>query len=252
MVTTSKAGADSARRVLELLFAFTEQRPVASVRQLAEVIGIPAPSAHRYVALLRDMGLIEEGARGRYHLTMRVAALDRAARQGASIVDIAEPLIRQLSDQIDETVLLIRLVHGRPVCLQRIETLRRLRLSFEIGQHLPPLRGAGVRLLLGALTPSERERYIDRALTSGAAPPVRPRDDYLRDIERDVERGWAVSDQEIDEGVWAAAAPITEAGRIVAAISAPCPVFRLDDKTRRQIIELVRKTATQISAALAC
>ena len=249
-MATSKTGADSARRALELLFAFTEQRPVASVRQLAEAIDAPVPSVHRYVALLRDMGLIEEGVRGQYHLTLRVAALNRAARQATSIVDIAEPFMRQLSDEIDETVLLARLVHALPVCIHRIETPRRLRLSFEIGQNLPPLRGASVRLLLGALTPAERERYLDQALAAGALPPVNSRDEFLSDVERDVERGWAVSNQEIDEGVWAAAAPVTEAGRTVAAVSAPCLAFRLDKQKRAHIIDLVQKTAGQISGAL--
>jgi DNA-binding IclR family transcriptional regulator len=246
-VTTARAGADSGRRALELLFAFTEQRPVASVRQLAQTLDIPVPSVHRYVALLRDLGLIEEGARGQYHLTMRVAALGRAARQATPLVDIAEPVMRELSEQIEETVMLSRLVHGLPVCIHRVEAPRQLRLSFEIGQNLPPLRGGSVRLLLGALSPAERERYLDRALAAGAIPPVNDRDAFLCEVERDVARGWAVSNQEIDEGVWAAAATICEAGRTHAVISAPCPAIRLDGQKRQTILDLVRKTAARIS-----
>lgn len=248
-MATSKAGADSGRRALDMLFAFT-QRPVASVRELAQDLGIPAPSAHRYVALLRDMGLIEEGARGQYHLTMRVAALGRAAREATPIATIAEPYMRELSAQLEETVMLVRLVHGLPVCVHRIETARRFRLSFEIGQNLPPLRGASARLLLGGLTTAERQRYVDQALKAGARPPVVGRDKFLAQVERDVERGWAVSNEEIDEGVWAASAAIREGSDIVAALSAPCPAFRLDQAKRETIIELLQKTAGDISHAL--
>lgn len=249
-MATSKTGADSARRALELLFAFTQQRPVASVRQLAEAIDIPVPSVHRYVALLRDMGLIEEGARGQYHLTLRVEALSRAARQATSIVDVAEPLMRELSDEIDETVMLTRLVHGLPVCIHRIETTRRVRLSFEIGQHLPPLRGASARLLLGALTVGEQEKYVDQALSSGALPPIRSTEEFMEEVARDTQNGWAVSNQEIDEGVWAAAAPVTDAGRVVAAISAACPSFRLNEQQQSAIVDQVCRTAASISDAL--
>jgi DNA-binding IclR family transcriptional regulator len=245
-----RTGADSARRALEMLFAFTEQNPTASVRDLAETLDIPVPSVHRYVAMLRDMGLIEEGSRGRYHLTMRVAALARAARQVNPIVDLAEPYMRHLAEQIGEAVLLMRMVHGQPVCIHRVETPSRFRLSFEPGQPLPQLRGASVRLLLGSMTPAERESYVDAALESGAQPPVSGREQFLRDVERDLGRGWAISNEEIDEGVWAASAAVYEGGKVVAAMSAPCPAFRLDDERRNLIIDLVRKSAADLSNAL--
>lgn len=249
-VASSGAGADSGRRALEMLFAFTGQRPVASVRELAQELDIPIPSAHRYVALLRDMGLIEEGARGQYHLTMRVAALSRAAREATPLMNIAEPYMRGLSAQLEETVMLIRLVHGLPVCVHRVETARRIRLSFEIGQHLPPLRGASVRLLLGGLTAAERQRYVDQALQAGARPPAVGPDNYLAEVQRDIARGWAVSNEEIDEGVWAASAAVREGGHTVAALSVPCPAFRLDEAGRARVIELARQAADQLSRAL--
>jgi DNA-binding IclR family transcriptional regulator len=233
-----------------MLFAFTGQRPVASVRELAHKLDIPVPSAHRYVALLRDMGLIEEGARGQYHLTMRVAALSRAAREATPLMHIAEPYMRELSAELEETVMLVRLVHGLPVCVHRIETARRIRLSFEIGQHLPPLRGASVRLLLGSLTAAERRRYVDQALEGGARPPVVGREDFLAEVERDAARGWAVSNEEIDEGVWAASAAVREGGHTVAALSVPCPAFRLDQAGRDHVIELASQAADRLSHAL--
>ncbi|MDQ0383029.1 IclR family transcriptional regulator [Amycolatopsis thermophila] len=249
-MTGTKSGADSARRALDMLFAFTEQKPSASVRELAETLDIPAPSAHRYVAMLRDMGLIEEGKRGRYHLTMRVNALARAARQATPLVDLAEPHMRRLAEQIGEAVLLIRLIGGQPVCFHRVETPSRFRLSFEPGQPLPMLRGASVRLLLGSMSTAERERYLDSALESGAQPPAHGREEFLREVERDRERGWSISNEEIDQGVWAASAAVYEGGQVVAAMSAPCPAFRMDDERRELVIELVRKAAGDLSHTL--
>jgi len=249
-MATGKAGADSGRRALEILFAFTEQRPLASVRELADDLGIPVPTVHRYIALLRDMGLMEERGRGQYHLTMRVAALGRAARQATPIVDLAEPYMRDLVDQTGETALLIRLVGNVPVCMHRVETGRRFRLSFEVGQPLPALRGASVRLLVGDLRPAEQERYNDAALASGALPPIKGREGFLKDAARDHARAWAVSNEEIDEGIWSASASLTDGTETVAALSAPCPAFRLDKPKREMIIELVRKTAADISHAL--
>lgn len=49
---TRRTGSDSARRIIELLFAFTEDHPRQTARELSEAAGIPMPSVHRYVALL--------------------------------------------------------------------------------------------------------------------------------------------------------------------------------------------------------
>lgn len=249
-MAAAKTGADSGRRALEILLSFTEQRPLITVRQLAEDLDIPVPSVHRYVALLRDMGLLEERSRGQYHLTMRVAALSRAARQATPLVDLAEPYMRELVDQTGESALLVRLVHDRPVCMHRVESAQRFRLSFEIGQQMPPLRGASARLLLAGLDPADRERYVDRALEQGARPPSKGRERFLHDAERDGARGWAVSNEEIDDGIWAAAAPVTDGSKVVASLSAPCPAFRLNKTKRETIIDLVRKSAADISFAL--
>jgi DNA-binding IclR family transcriptional regulator len=233
-----------------MLFAFTEQRPVASVRELARDLDIPVPSVHRYVALLRDMGLIEEGARGQYHLTMRVSALNRAARVATPLVTIADPYMRALSAELEETVMLVRLVQGLPVCMHRVETSRRIRLSFEIGQQMPPLRGASARLLLGGLPAPERQRYLDRALAAGARAPEVGTEKFLDQVERDAALGWAVSNQEIDEGVWAGCAAIREGGQVVATLSVPCPAFRMDEERGTVVIGQAVDAAERISAAL--
>ncbi|MFD7444421.1 IclR family transcriptional regulator [Streptomyces sp. NPDC059909] len=245
-----RAGADSGRRALEVLFAFAEQRPVASVRELADAVGIPVPTAHRYVALLRDMALVEEDTRGYYRLTMRVAALGRAARQGTSLAEVADPFLRALADEVSETVLLIRLVRGLPVCVHGAESSRPYRLSFEVGQNLPPLRGASARVLLGGLSPAERERYVDRALESGAVPPLHGREEFLQGVELAVKRGWSVSHEEIDEGIWAVSAAIRDDDRTVATLSLSCPEFRLDDARRKAYTDRAVATAERISEAL--
>lgn len=233
-----------------MLFAFTEQNPVVSVRGLAEALDMPVPSVHRYVALLRDMGLIEEGNRGRYHLTMRVTALARAARQATPIVELAEPHMRRLSEELGEAVLLMRMVRRQPVCFARVEAPTRFRLSFDPGQALPLLRGASVRLLLGSLTPAERRRYVEVALEAGADLPSPDASSYLEQVERDLARGWAVSNEEIDRGVWAASAAVLEDGAVVAALSSPCAAFRLDDAQRDRTINAVRAAADGLTNAL--
>lgn len=248
-MATVKTGADSARRALDLLFAF-EDLPVASVKELAETTSMPLPTTHRYVAMLREMGLIDEARHGMYRLTMRVAALAHAARRGASVIDVVQPFMQTLSDELEETVLLVQPVVGLPVCTHRIETGRPLRLSFDVGQHMPPLRGASAHLLLASYPEEERYKFVAEAIARGEQPPLSSIDEFLKEVRRDGERGWAVSSAEINEGVWSAAAIIKGEGKPIGTVSVPCPVFRLDAGRSEAVLESVRWTAEQISTAL--
>ncbi|MDQ0260851.1 IclR family transcriptional regulator [Sinomonas atrocyanea] len=245
----AKTGADSARRAIDLLFAF-ERVPLATVRELAEAVEMPVPSAHRYVAMLRDMGLVEEAGRSQYRLTMRVIALGHAARRATSLIDVIRPFMQALAEETQETVLLVQPIAGLPVCTNRIEAPRRLRLSFEVGQHLPPLRGASAHLLLAAQAEEDRLSYAKEAIARGELPPVSGIEGFLEEVRRDAERGWAVSREEIDEGVWSAAASIQNEGVFVGTLSVPCPAFLMNDEKAEGIIDAVKKTALQISETL--
>ena len=65
------SGAEGARRVLAVLQAFSPQRHTLTARELAGVTGIPLPSMYRYIALLRETGLLAGDDRGAYRLTPR-------------------------------------------------------------------------------------------------------------------------------------------------------------------------------------
>jgi len=66
------SGAEGARRVLAVLQAFSPQRHTLTARELAGLTRIPLPSMYRYLALLRDTGLLAGDDRGAYHLTPRI------------------------------------------------------------------------------------------------------------------------------------------------------------------------------------
>ncbi|NMH97446.1 IclR family transcriptional regulator [Pseudonocardia acidicola] len=248
-VTGRSTGPESAHRALDVLFFFRPNRPFGSVKEIAAELGIPLPTAHRYVALLRERDLLTEAERGRYHLTLRTLSLGEAAQAATGLIEVADPFVRDLVATIDETVLIAQLVGGRPVCMHRWEASRRVRLSFEPGQSLPPLHGASVKVLVGGLATPERRSYVQQVIGHEPALAER-RAEFEKEVRLAAEHGWATSVEEIDEGVWAAAARIAEGGRGIAALSAPCPIFRTDEARQQEVLAHVRATAEQISRAL--
>lgn len=61
---------------------------------------------------------------------------------------------------------------------------------------------------------------------------------------------FAVSTGEVDEGVWACAAPVQARGHLVGAISVVAPAYRVEGK-RDEIGEAVRRAARDFEDELA-
>ncbi len=239
-------GCEGARRVLALMLAFSAEKNTLSARDLAAATGIALPSVYRYITLLRETGLLAEGDRGNFRLSARMIGLARAAEAAESIIEIADPVMRTLVAETEETVILVRLIGRSAVCVHRVESEHHLRTTFEPGQPLPLERGASARILLAGLTPEVRRDYL-------AGYALRDPDGAAQLEEKVVlaaQRGWAVSEEEIDRGVWAASAPVLQGRRTVAALTIPSPLTRAPAGMREQRLIQIRSAARAIGAAL--
>jgi DNA-binding IclR family transcriptional regulator len=232
---------------LAVLQAFSPGRHTMTARDLAECTGIPLPSMYRYIALLRETGLLIGDERGAYHLSVRLISLARAAEAAESIIEVADPVMRDLAMECGETVILVRLIARTPVCVHRVESVHHLRAAFEPGQSLPLERGASGRMLLTGLSPQVRRDYL--AQFAKANPEGMNRLEAA--VRLAAERGWAVSEQEIDRGVWAASAAVTDGQAVIAALTVPSPLVRAPVEFQDRLLQQVRDAAARLSGFLA-
>ena len=235
-------GCEGARRVLALMLTFSADDHTLTARQLAERTGIALPSVYRYLTLLRETGLLAGDERGSYRLSARLVGLARAAEAAESIIDVADPVMRDLSLRTGETVILVRLIGRSAVCVHRVQSPQQLRISFEAGQPLPLERGASARLLLASLAPHIRREYLS---------PLAERDpEAAALLEKKIliagQQGFATSEQEIHRGVWAAAAQVMQGKRMIAVLTVPSPLVRAPAEQRTQLLGQVRALAARL------
>lgn len=244
---TAPTGSESGKRVVDLLLAFTKERHTMSAKELARATRIPLPSVYRYVALLRDAGLLVADNQHTYHLSTRFTALARAAEAAEGIIALAHPTMQRLAERTGETVLLSRLINGAAVCIHRIESSQRLRFSFDPGEPFPVERGATTRILLASLPEARRAEILDELRTRNPA-----RADLLaRDIALAGQQGCATAAEEVDQGIWAVSAAVYgDEGEIRAALTLTAPIVRTPAPMRENLLGLVRTAAGEISTLL--
>ena len=239
-------GCEGARRVLALMLAFSADKNTLTARDLAVATGIALPSVYRYITLLRETGLLAGDERGSYRLSARLIGLARAAEAAESIIDIADPVMRELAAETGETVILVRLIGRSAVCVHRVQSAQRLRISFEPGQPLPLERGASARLLLSGLAPEVRREYLMPLAERDPEAAAR----FEEKVVRDARRGYAVSEEELEKGVWAVSAPVLQGKRMIAVITVPSPLVRAPAPLQHKLISQVRAAAQALNEAL--
>lgn len=233
------AGTSSSRRVLQLLLSFSERRPRATVAELSEWLGVPAATTYRYVALLKELQLVEEAPANSYQLTSRVMPLARAAQVVNDLARVARPTMEEASRELRETVMLFQLFGGAAVCVERVECDRPMRFTFEPGHSMPLGVGASGKMLLACLPVDARRSHL--AGSSG---------EWLAELEEELraaaERGHALSFGELDEGVWACSVPVLRSGRSSAVLSLAGPEARIPERQQELAVNRLADYAKRI------
>jgi DNA-binding IclR family transcriptional regulator len=232
--------------VLAVLQAFSPRQHTLTARELAEITAIPLPSMYRYIALLRDTGLLIGDDRGAYHLSPRLISLARAAEAAETLIELADPVMRDLVSECGETVIFVRLISRVPVCVHRVESEHHLRATFEPGQALPLVRGASGRVLLAGLPERLRREHLAPFLRSDPAA-VAGIEEMLAKVAA---AGWATSEEEIDRGVWAASAAVTDGRSTVAALTVPSPLVRAPAAQQQRLLGQVQAAAARLSGLI--
>ena len=140
-------------------------------------------------------------------------------------------------------MIFVRLIARAPVCVHRVESEHHLRATFEPGQSLPLLRGASGRVLLAGLPERQRREYLTPLVQADPAAAAQ----LEESIAKVAARGWATSEEEIDRGVWAASAAVSDGRSTVAALTVPSPLVRAPAAQQERLLGQVRAAAARLS-----
>jgi DNA-binding IclR family transcriptional regulator len=102
----------SVRRAAEVLDLFSVERPYWGPTEVAAEIGVAKSSSYELLRELASAGLVERMACGRYRLGWRLVGLARTMLQSNRHGDTVIPLVRELAQQLSETVHLAALDRG--------------------------------------------------------------------------------------------------------------------------------------------
>ena len=216
---------DRALHVLELLAGWG----TGGVSELAAEIGVHKSTAFRLLGALEARDLVEQTTeRGKYQLAFGVVRLARRVNVQLDLAEQARPLTDGLARTLGESINVAVLREHFVVNVVQSQGHASVVSQNWTGQLTPLHATSSGKILLAHLDPRERTDLIGRGLER-FTPKTHTDPVALEDELAQVrERGHAITLGELEVGLNAVAVAVRgEEGRVVAAMSASGPAYRM-------------------------
>ena len=238
---------------LEVIRAFTRERPTLTLTQVAAAAGLPAATARRCLHTLEELGYVTRSDRA-FLLRPKVLELGAAYLESMNIESVTRNYLEDLARETGDSASLAVLDDTEIVYVARSSARTLLRLEAHVGSRLPAYPTSMGRVLLAGLSADRLAAYFERARIEALTAHTVTDPRRLRRLVEECRRsGYAAVEDELALGVVAVAVPVLDtAGRVVAALNSSGHTKRMT-KTQlvRERLPMLRETSERISRELA-
>jgi len=247
MEHNSPTGTQAVDRAAQLLIEVARHREPVTFTELTSASGLAKSTTSRLLTALERNGLVRRDPAGRF--TPGEVFVSYACRGGfeADLVSLAQPLLTRLGERTGETVNL-----GVPRDGGLVEQIAQVDSRYLIGGTnwvglTVPLHCAALGKVLlaygAAMLPAGKlEARTARTITGRTA--------LAAELAVVRERGWAVTDGELEPGLVAVAAPVFAGRAVIAAVSVSAPASRLPAAQVQDVAASCMAAAGALSALL--
>jgi DNA-binding IclR family transcriptional regulator len=241
---------DRALSIVNLL-AISGQPPSAC--EIGEKLELNKSTAHRLLAVLEHYRYVERDLKsGKYRLGLKLAELGNIALSRFDLQGTARPFVERLVEATGETAHVGILQGTEVVSLVIVETHQTVRTPSTVGRRSPVHCTSHGKLLLAFVDPSRVEELLTGYKYVGYTKrTIRFAGAFRAELDKVRNQGFAIDDEEFEEGLRCIGAPVRDhEGKVVAAISIAGPRFRVTAERTPALIRTVTHVAADLSQAM--
>jgi IclR family acetate operon transcriptional repressor len=246
---TSVQALDRGLRIL----AIVAEGDALSLSEVAARSGIAASTAYRMLTTLSHHGMVEfDQAAQLWSVGVGTYSMGSAFLRRRKLVDRARAIMQGLMEATGETANLGVAEDDCVVFVSQVETHQAIRAFFRPGTR-STFHASGIgKAILAYLPPDRIEAILRKAgLEAYTAKTLADPASLARDLAEIRERGFAIDDEERNEGMRCVAAAIfNEFGEPVAGISVSGPTVRVTPERVAAVGPLVRQSAQEVTRAI--
>jgi IclR family acetate operon transcriptional repressor len=236
-------------RGLTVLSCFTPEQPRHTLQELSHLVSVPKGTLYRLLESLRAAEFLEQNETGAYTLGIKAFEVGSAYLAHLDFPQSARRPLEELAASCKETTSLGVLSHGEVVYVAIEHAQREIGIQSQIGTRHPAHCTALGKVMLADLPDDEARRLLEQTgMPARTEHTITSPQALLAELHEVRLRGYAIDNEERAYGVKCVAAPIRNAqGRVIGAISASGPAFRVSAETLPALIAAVTNAAAAVS-----
>jgi len=240
------------QRTLDLIETMASSHHELTITEANRKFKIPKSSVYAILQTLKSRGYVEKNAHDQYFLTLKLFSLGSSLIDTLDLRRVALPYLKELTEKSGITGHIAIRDNAYAVYIEKIEVLGAVRLTTRVGKRMP-VHSTSIGKALIAHLP---EKEIDSILAESGLPrltrrTITVRREFKKELARVRAMGYAVSNEENEDGVRAVAAPIFDHdGRVIAAVNLGASSIQIKTEDFPALGKLVCSSATRMSKAL--
>lgn len=243
----------SLERAFLVVSAVGDSETPIGLGELARRVKLHKSTVHRLTVVLERHGYIERDAiSGNYRLGSKLFELGMRAVAKVEIAVVARPLLQQLVTTTGETAHVGVLRGAELVSLANVETTWQVRSPATVGCRSAAHTTASGKAIL-AFTPSWAVDHFlsTTVLKAFTRNTITTAAQFRAALEEARAKGYAVDDEEFEEGLRCVAAPVRDhSEQVIASIGIAGPASRLTLDRMKKVSSQVIEAANLLSERL--
>ncbi len=239
-------------RTIAVLQTVADSDTDLAAAEIARHLRLHKSTVHRLLVVLEHYRLIKKGPEGTYRLGTRLIELGESAIARLRLSDHAQLFLRELANQTGEGAHVTILSGTEMLSIAHVEGRWSLQSLTRTGQRTQIHCTAAGKAVLAFLSEEVCEELIAKlSLVRNTRRTIVKPSALKLELMRVREAGYAVDDEEFEEGLRCVGAPVFDhRGHVVASISTAAPVFRLRKDRLAEVARLVIVAARRLSEDL--
>ena len=243
----------SVSRALAILEFLAAYRNGEKLTVISHELGLHKSTTHSLISTLESAGYVQQDqTTAKYSLGLKLFELGQVVHDNMDLRNIAMPFLEELAKEFSETVHLAVLSKGEVVYIDKVDTSHSIRIGSQIGGRNPAYcTGVGKVLLAGLEDKELADTLKNMKLEKFTAHTIVEKDLLRKHLKKVRQDGYAIDQEEIEDGLCCIAAPIkNHSGQVIAGISVSGPSSRMRTHIDGELKNNLIDKAIQISRRL--
>lgn len=252
MSKTNSTTTQTVQRIATILRAFTKMENDLGVMEISRETSLHKSTTSRLLSALLQEGFVEKSPdTGKYRLGLGLVNLAGMVLERQDLRQAAQGYIRSLAEITQETINISILDGEASINIETIRSPKSIRYAGQLGRRTPLHCTSTGKVQLTYMTPEQRHAILSQPLIAYTQHTITDPVALRVALAEVCDRGYAISNEEFEQGLVAIAAPIYDrTGDVLAALSISGPTYRMDSNTLQQYNIQLKEAAEDISRAL--